>query len=158
MKNHIVILCVCSILGLGFTQSAVAGAPRNHCTWVTEDYHGQPHKICKWGGTADPLTCGQMTKNEQAAHGCSGTTQQGALPSGGDTRHRVCQQVYSEQFKEYTEKCHMEEGPGVNQHSVPPSQAAYQPPSPPAQSSQPDQNTTGLVNQGMSLWHTLTHK
>jgi hypothetical protein len=49
VKNQIVFLSACSVLGKGFSLSAVAGAPRNHCTWVTEDYHVQPHKICKWG-------------------------------------------------------------------------------------------------------------
>lgn len=157
MKKPIVLLMVCLILGPGFSLAAVAGAPRNHCTWVTEDDHGHPHKICKWDGTADPMTCGQMTQNERAAHGCPATT-------AGGSQHRVCQKVWSDQFKEYTEKCHMETGGGPNV-SIPAATQPVQvgpmtqgqavPPQPPQpidyQSSA--QSATNLVNSIKGLLH-----
>ncbi|MFM0053729.1 hypothetical protein [Caballeronia grimmiae] len=80
------------------------------------------------------------------------------MPPPSSTQHRVCQKVWSDQFKEMVEKCHMEAGGGPNVSIPAATQPGQSAQALPPQQQQPidyqssAQSATNLVNSIKGLF------
>lgn len=119
-----------SQLNANFTPDAVQPGQGGHSVWQGQSPSGAP----------------DLSSAKQAY-----------VPPPTSTQHRECQKVWSDQFKEYTEKCRMVAGGGPNT-SIP---AATQPgqSAQPPQAQQPidyqssAQSATNMLNSIKGLFH-----
>lgn len=170
MKNRIAVFIACAILSAALSPSVSLAGHHRTCgklykpstqQWEHGCYLSPPNDPSKF--IPDEVQPGQGGHSVWQGQSPSGppdlsSAKQAYVPPPKSTQHRECQKVWSEQFKEYTEKCRMVAGGGPNT-SIPSTAQPGQPaPAQPPQQQQPidyqgsAQSATNLVNSIKGLF------